>query len=52
VPLQKTVVNNIPAKRSDPCMKVVVEDDFDRVMGGIVGCDGLFSTTMDIAVFL
>ncbi|MGZ3625840.1 MAG: serine hydrolase domain-containing protein [Ktedonobacteraceae bacterium] len=30
----------------------VVEDDFDWVMGGIVGCDGLFSTTMDIAIFL
>ncbi len=30
----------------------VVEDDFDWVMGGIVGCDGLFSTTRDIAVFL
>ena len=30
----------------------VVEDDFDWVMGGIVGCDGLFSTARDIAVFL
>ena len=30
----------------------VVEDDFDWVMGGIVGCDGLFSTTTDIAIFL
>ena len=30
----------------------VVEDDFDWVMGGIVGCDGLFSTAHDIAVFL
>ena len=30
----------------------VVEDDFDWVMGGIVGCDGLFSTTSDIAIFL
>src|SRR5258708_18162231 len=30
----------------------VVEDDFDWVMGGIVACDGLFSTTRDIAVFL
>jgi CubicO group peptidase (beta-lactamase class C family) len=30
----------------------VVEDDFDWVMGGIVGCDGLFSTAGDIAVFL
>src|SRR5438045_4539568 len=30
----------------------VVEDDFDWVMGGIVGCDGLFSTARDVAVFL
>ena len=30
----------------------VVEDDFDWVMGGVVGCDGLFSTAHDIAVFL
>lgn len=30
----------------------VVEDDFDWVMGGIVGCDGLFSTTGDIAIYL
>ncbi len=30
----------------------VVEDDFDWVMGGIVGCDGLFSTTRDIAIYL
>ena len=30
----------------------VVQDDFDWVMGGIVGCDGLFSTAHDIAVFL
>jgi CubicO group peptidase (beta-lactamase class C family) len=30
----------------------VVQDDFDWVMGGIVGCDGLFSTTNDIAIYL
>lgn len=30
----------------------VVQDDFDWVMGGVVGCDGLFSTARDIAIFL
>lgn len=28
-----------------------VQDDQDWALGGIVGCDGLFSTTMDIAIF-
>jgi CubicO group peptidase (beta-lactamase class C family) len=28
-----------------------VQDDQDWVLGGIVGCDGVFSTTGDIAVF-
>jgi serine-type D-Ala-D-Ala carboxypeptidase len=28
-----------------------VQDDQDWKLGGIVGCDGLFSTTMDIAIF-
>jgi CubicO group peptidase (beta-lactamase class C family) len=28
-----------------------VQDEQDFKLGGIVGCDGLFSTTMDIAIF-
>lgn len=32
-------------------VRAEVQDEQDFKLGGIVGCDGLFSTTMDIAVF-
>jgi CubicO group peptidase (beta-lactamase class C family) len=32
-------------------LRAEVQDDQDWVVGGIVGCDGVFSTTADIAIF-
>jgi serine-type D-Ala-D-Ala carboxypeptidase len=40
-----------PTTLRDEMLRGVVQDDQDWMLGGIVGCDGVFSTLGDIAVF-
>lgn len=40
-----------PTERRKEMVRGVVQDDQDFLLGGVVGCDGLFSTAKDAAVF-
>lgn len=40
-----------PTEKRKQTLRAVVQDDQDFVLGGVVGCDGLFSTAKDAAVF-
>lgn len=40
-----------PTERRKHKIRAVVQDDQDFALGGIVGCDGLFSTAKDAAIF-
>lgn len=40
-----------PSERRRNVPRGVVQDDQDFILGGVVGCDGLFSTAKDVAVF-
>lgn len=40
-----------PTERRKGMLRGVVQDDQDFALGGVVGCDGLFSTARDAAVF-
>jgi serine-type D-Ala-D-Ala carboxypeptidase len=40
-----------PTERRKQMVRGVVQDDQDHLLGGVVGCDGLFSTAKDAAVF-
>lgn len=40
-----------PSERRKNIVHGVVQDDQDHTLGGIVGCDGLFSTAKDAAIF-
>jgi CubicO group peptidase (beta-lactamase class C family) len=40
-----------PTERRKHMVRGVVQDDQDFTLGGVVGCDGLFSTAKDAAVF-
>lgn len=40
-----------PTERRKGMIRGVVQDDQDFALGGVVGCDGLFSTAKDAAIF-
>ncbi len=52
-PIQKhgRVAATGPSARRKNIVHGVVQDDQDHELGGVVGCDGLFSTAKDAAVF-